>query len=197
MGHHKYQRTLALAPVVALLAVAGAAAMPVLAQPNAKAEKHLAQAVSTLDSSAGTSTTEFAITRQAEIAAETSRSANRIALAKKVDAARIAQAVKEAQAAGVRGAWARERVRLKQVKVATIARQQRQARTQKQKIKYQRAQAAPSNRQTSVRQPSDKQTIGRQPSNRQTSVRQPSNRQPSVRQALPARARQRRLLKPW
>lgn len=140
----KYKRTLALAPVVALVAVAGAAAMPVLAQngPDGQNETHLAQAVSTLDTPAASNAAALETARRAETAAETSRSNARIALADKVQAARVAKAATDRKAAGIRGAWAREKVRLKRAKATALALRQRQAKAHTQRVKAQRAQAA-------------------------------------------------------
>jgi hypothetical protein len=136
----KYKRTLSLVPVVALVAATGAAAMPVLAQrsSHARTETHRAQAVSTLDNNA----TELEAARQAELAAETSRNASRIALADKVAEARAAKAASAARAYVISRAWAREKIRLKGAKAAALSLHQRQAKAKTLRVKLQRAQAA-------------------------------------------------------
>ena len=119
----KYKRTLSLAPVVALVAVAGAGAMPVLAQRNAdtRTETHLAAAVSTLDTPSDSNAAGLELARQAAAAAEVSRNADRIALADKISAAQVAKAAKEARAELISRAWAREKVRLKGAKAAAAS----------------------------------------------------------------------------
>jgi hypothetical protein len=138
----RYKRALTLAPVVALAAVAGAAAMPVLAQnANGHKETHLAQAVSTLDTPSKEDAVAFELARQAE-AAEASRNAERIALADKVIAARVAKEAADARSAVISRAWAREKIRLKGARAAAAALHRRQAQAQVLKVKAQRAQAA-------------------------------------------------------
>jgi Transglycosylase SLT domain len=138
----RYKRALTLAPVVALVAVAGATAMPVLAQnAGGDTETHLAQAVSTMDTPSKEEAVAFAIARQAE-AAEASRSAQRIALADKAKAAIAAQVALDARTAVITRAWAREKIRLKGARAAAVALHKRQAKAQLQRAKSQRAQAA-------------------------------------------------------
>lgn len=139
----KYKRTLSLAPVVALVAVAGAAAMPVLAQDGSDGhtETHLAQAVSTLDTPTASNAAALETARQAE-AAETSRNNDRIALADKVSAVVAEQAANDSRHAIIRGAWAREKVRLKRAKATALSLRQRQAKAHTQQVKAQRARAA-------------------------------------------------------
>jgi hypothetical protein len=131
MGHRTYQRALSLTPAVAVLAMAGAVVTPVLSQPaaHAQSESHSAQVVSTQDPAAQKSAMERDLALRSLAAAETSRAANRAALAARTNALETARAttVLAQVAKAVRlGARAREQDRLRRIRAAALLVQQRE-----------------------------------------------------------------------